>query len=236
MHKHTAAALAAAVFLPFAASAQMRAGAARRVITPDLEKHGPVYMAGFGNNRKATGVHDDLYARCVALSAGGRPLAICAVDLIGVFWDDARKIRAKVEGADVVVAALHDHEGPDTMGQWGPSPGRAGSTTRTGVPHRADRRGREEAIKIMRPARIRPRRRRPPELDTFIDDGRPPIVHDAEIIALRAETTDGSPSRPSSTGRTIPRPSGRRTRSSPPTTPAICATSSSGGSAGRPCS
>jgi hypothetical protein len=94
MVKQKTAALAAAVLFPFAAMAQMRAGAAKRVITPDLQKHGPVYMAGFGNNRKATGVHDDLYARCVALSAGGRPLAICAVDLIGLCWDDTQRIRA----------------------------------------------------------------------------------------------------------------------------------------------
>src|SRR5204863_9956071 len=111
-------ALIAALFLfPCAAVAELRVGAGKRTITPDLEKHGPVYMAGFGQNRRATGIHDDLYARCVAFSTGARPLAICAVDLIGVFWDDVRKIRAKVD-ADVVVAALHDHEAPDIMGLW----------------------------------------------------------------------------------------------------------------------
>ena len=158
MHKHTAAALAAAVLLPLALSAQMRAGAAKRTITPDLEKHGPVYMAGFGNNRKATGVHDDLYARCVALSAGGRPLAICAVDLIGVFWDDVRKIRAKVEGADVIVASLHDHEGPDTMGQWGPSQAQSG-INEAYMSFLVDRvaEAAQEAVKSMR-ARAAPRR------------------------------------------------------------------------------
>ena len=30
---------------------EIRAGAAREQITPDLKKHEPVYMAGFGNNR-----------------------------------------------------------------------------------------------------------------------------------------------------------------------------------------
>ena len=40
--------------------AGLRAGAAKAVITPDV-KTGKVYMAGFGNNRVATGVHDHLY-------------------------------------------------------------------------------------------------------------------------------------------------------------------------------
>jgi hypothetical protein len=194
MHKHTAAALAAAVLLPLALSAQIRAGAAKRTITPDLEKHGPVYMAGFGNNRKATAVHDDLYARCVALSAGGRPLAICAVDLIGLFWDDARKIRAKVQAADVIVSSLHVHEGPDTMGQWGPSQAQSG-INEAYMSFVVDRvaEAAQEAIKSMRPARLRAARTKPAELDTFIDDGRPPIVHDAEVIVLRAETAEGQP-------------------------------------------
>jgi hypothetical protein len=194
MHKQTAAVLAAAALFPLVAAAQIRAGAAKRTITPDLEKHGPVYMAGFGNNRKATGVHDDLYARCAALSAGGRPLVICGLDLIGFFWDDVRKVRAKVAGADVIVASLHVHEGPDTMGQWGPSPGQSG-INEAYMTYVVDcvAEAAQEAVKSMRPARLRAAKTAPPELDTFIDDGRPPIVHDAEIIALRAETTDGMP-------------------------------------------
>ncbi|MCX6635497.1 MAG: hypothetical protein NT090_10520, partial [Acidobacteria bacterium] len=72
----------AAAFLLLAASApaEFRAGAARRVITPDLKRFGPVYIAGFGQNRVATGVHDELAARCLALSAGARPLVVCGVD------------------------------------------------------------------------------------------------------------------------------------------------------------
>jgi hypothetical protein len=182
-----------AALLPCLATAQLRVGAARRTITPDLEKHGPVYMAGFGHNRKATGVHDDLYARCMAFSAGTRPLVLCGVDVIGVFWDDVRKIRAKVE-ADVVVAALHDHEGPDTMGLWGPT------AAQTGI-HEAYlaflveqvAAAANEAIRSVRPARLRLAKVKTPELDTFIHDTRPPVAHDPEIVALRADGADGKP-------------------------------------------
>ena len=51
--------------------AALRVGAAQETITPDLKIHGPAYLAGFGNNRVATGIHDDLYARCFAVDAGG---------------------------------------------------------------------------------------------------------------------------------------------------------------------
>src|SRR5712692_6827344 len=110
---------------------QIQAGAARTEINPDLKKHGPVYMAGFGNNRIATGVHDNLYARCLALSAGGQTVVLCGVDSIGLFSDDVEKIRetvkkelaargkSKAHDPHVVVAATHDHEAEDTMGLWG---------------------------------------------------------------------------------------------------------------------
>ncbi len=182
-----------AALLPCAAMGDLRVGAAKRTVTPDLEKHGPVYMAGFDHNRKATGVHDDLYARCIAFSTGARPLVICGVDVIGIFWDDARKIRAKVE-ADVIVAALHDHEGPDTMGLWGPGPAQTGineSYMEFLVERTAE--AAREAIRGMRPARIRLALVAAAELDTFIDDTRPPVVHDAAIVALRADAMDGTP-------------------------------------------
>ena len=50
-------------------AAALQAGAAKATITPDV-KATKVYMAGFDNNRVATGVHDDLYVRCLALGAG----------------------------------------------------------------------------------------------------------------------------------------------------------------------
>src|SRR5260370_27275687 len=100
---------------------KLRVGAGSRIIPPDLEKHAPVFRAGFGHNRRATAVHDDLYARCLAIQPGKTPLVICGVDSIGLFWEDAARIRQAVKG-DLVVAALHDHEAPDTMGLWGASP------------------------------------------------------------------------------------------------------------------
>ena len=115
--------------LPMAA-AGLRAGAAKSVITPDIHA-GPVFMAGYDQNRVATRVHDDLYARCLALGTGDQILVVCAADLIGLFLDDVVKIRETVktqapEVTRVIVASTHDHEGPDTMGLWGPGPLQSG--------------------------------------------------------------------------------------------------------------
>src|ERR1041384_5791695 len=92
------------------AFADLRAGAAKRTITPDLEKHAPVFMAGFGHNRRATSIHDDLWARCLAIGAERMPIVMCGVDSIGLFREDVAKIRDLVKkryghDADIVIAS-----------------------------------------------------------------------------------------------------------------------------------
>jgi hypothetical protein len=150
-------------------------------------------MAGFGNNRVATAVHDDLYARCLALATGPRPVVICGVDVIGLFSDDVARMRARVD-ADLIVSALHDHEGPDTMGLWGPASGRTGINEAYMKVLTDQVAGcAQDAIRSMRPARIKLAAVRTPELDSFISDSRPPVVHDPEIVAMQASTTEGEP-------------------------------------------
>lgn len=173
---------------------QVKVGVGQRSITPDLAKFGPVYLAGFGNNRVATGVHDELSARCMAIAVVKEPVVICAVDLIGLFLDDTSKIRKSVANARVVVASLHDHEGPDTMGMWGPAPGVSGINEAYNqfVVDRTIEAARD-AVKSLQPAKITLSKIDTPELHTFIDDGRPPVVHDAELIALFAVDEKGKP-------------------------------------------
>jgi hypothetical protein len=90
-----------------------------------------VYLAGFGHNRIATGVHDDLYARCLALGIAKQTLVVCSVDLIGLFYDDVLTIRRAFQqttpvGSFLIVASTHTHAGPDTLGLYGPSPQETG--------------------------------------------------------------------------------------------------------------
>ncbi len=97
----------------------MKVGYAQTVITPSLER--PVFLAGFGHNRRAESIHDDLFARALAISAGQTTLMLCSVDLIGLFAPDVEQIIRQVNRPDVhiILAATHTHHGPDTAGLWG---------------------------------------------------------------------------------------------------------------------
>src|SRR5258707_188263 len=87
----------------------------------------PVYMAGFGQNRKATKVHDPLFARAVVLKDGKKKLALVSVDLVGFFNPNVVNVRKQLPGFDhVTVSSTHTHEGPDTLGLWGPNPFNSG--------------------------------------------------------------------------------------------------------------
>lgn len=104
-------------------------GAAKAIITPTVNEADPyadpVWMGGW-DIRVAVGIHDELYARSVVVRSKGTTIAFVAVDLIGLFYADVQEIRTMVDpslGIDhVIVAPTHNHEGPDTLGLWGPDP------------------------------------------------------------------------------------------------------------------
>src|SRR4051794_19626668 len=50
-------------------------------ITPKIGDK-PVYIAGFGQNRKATKAHDPLFARAVVFKDAKKKVALVAVDLV----------------------------------------------------------------------------------------------------------------------------------------------------------
>lgn len=93
-------------------------------------KYDGIFIAGFGNDRMATGKHDDLWARALVLSCGTTRIAIVSLDLIGYYQnagyygvDYARKLLdPKLGIQEVIVASTHNHEGPDTIGLWGNNP------------------------------------------------------------------------------------------------------------------
>ncbi len=90
-------------------------------VTPDLAKK-PVWLAGFGKNRKATRVHDPLRARAVVFAHDKKKIAIVSADVVGLFNEVAQRVRRQLPGFTyVLVCSTHNHEGPDTMGLWGPN-------------------------------------------------------------------------------------------------------------------
>jgi len=89
------------------------------------------WMAGFNNGRPANGVHDDIWARTIALQQGDTTVAIVSLDVVGFFFDDVEEIRAQVveAGVDVdhvIISSTHNHEAPDSLGQWGRQVGERG--------------------------------------------------------------------------------------------------------------
>jgi Neutral/alkaline non-lysosomal ceramidase, N-terminal len=110
------------VTAPLAAAPPLAVGFAEVDITPKLGEK-PVYLAGFGMNRKATKVHDPIMARAVVLSDGTKTFAMVSVDLVGLFFHTVEGVRKQLPEFDhVLVSSTHNHEGPDTLGLWGPSP------------------------------------------------------------------------------------------------------------------
>jgi hypothetical protein len=172
------------------AQGELRAGVAKAAITPDVHRH-TVYLAGFGHNRVATGVHDDLYARCLALGTGTETVALCSVDVIGLFYDDVLKIRQQVKAhapkvSYLVVSCTHVHEGPDTLGLWGPTPLETGidenyldwldsKIAATAV----------EAVRSMQSARLELARDDHPLLGLLQSVDRPPFAKDPYLFAMR---------------------------------------------------
>jgi hypothetical protein len=103
-----------------------RAGFAKTPMTPPLG----VELAGYGVylQRRATEVHDDLFARALTLEddAGERVLLL-SLDLVGLSWELSRAIAVQAaEAADldaerVLVSCTHTHSGPAAlmMEGWG---------------------------------------------------------------------------------------------------------------------
>lgn len=89
------------------------------------------WLAGFQNGRPANSVHDDIWSRTVVLQQGDTTVALVSLDVVGFFYDDVEEVRvlAAAEGVDVdhiMISATHNHEAPDTLGQWGQMVGKRG--------------------------------------------------------------------------------------------------------------
>jgi len=95
----------------------MQVGCAKVTITPPL----PVQLAGFGCERPANAVADDLHARALVWEHDGRMAALLACELLWVERRHLKQLRPMVEslcgvpGDHLMVAATHTHSGPDTM-------------------------------------------------------------------------------------------------------------------------
>jgi hypothetical protein len=179
-------ALALTLLFPVAATAAgpaLSVGFADVDVSPTIGPK-PVYMAGFGQDRKATKLHDPIMARATVLSDGTDRIALVSVDVVGLFLPAVEEVRKQLPGFRyVLVSSTHNHEAPDTLGLWGPSP------VQSGVDPEYLKRVTDGAAEAVRKAadRLRPATAavgtaRGPEL---LHDGRlPKVLHD-ELTTVR---------------------------------------------------
>ncbi len=156
-------------------------------------KDRPVWLAGFGHNRKATGVNDPIMARAVVLAGGKEKIALVSVDLVGLFHPNVERARKRLSGFRyVLVSSTHNHEGPDTLGLWGPSPLQPGVDRAYMTRLEA---GIAEAVVKADRARKAVRAHigsiKAPEL---LHDGRLPLVKHDDLVVLRfTDVKSGKP-------------------------------------------
>jgi hypothetical protein len=170
---------------------ELQAGFAEADITPRV-KEKAVFMAGFGHNRKATGVHDPLKARAVVFRHGEEKIALVSIDVVGFFHPRVESVRQRLPGFRyVLVSSTHNHEGPDTLGLWGTSPFKSG----VDAEYIADVEKQivaavKEADAGCKAVRARIGSARAPEL---LHDGREPYVKHDELVALEFRNKDDNP-------------------------------------------
>ncbi len=93
-------------------------------------KYDGIFLAGFGDNRIATGVADDYWARALVLESGATKIAIVAIDVIGYYSKTTyygleqiqKLVSPKLGISEILITSTHNHEAPDTIGAWGANP------------------------------------------------------------------------------------------------------------------
>lgn len=179
------------LFLTAVAQAELQVGFAEVDVTPIVDEDHTVWLAGYGWNRKATGVHDPLYVRCTVLHDGTKKIAFASVDVVGLQLPTVENIRAKLPSFQyVMVGSTHNHEGPDTIGIWGKSPFQRGVD--------------DEYMSVLEKRVVQCIQQADKNLtsatahygtatdDRLVGDSRKPVVKDGTLRVIRFEKPDNS--------------------------------------------
>jgi hypothetical protein len=167
-------------------SAPLHVGFGRIKINPDLsDPEQPIWLAGFDSNRRATGIHDDLWAVACVLDNTHVKMGIVAVDSIGIMHDDVIEVRRRLAGDSnldyLTVCSTHNHSTPDLIGLWGPTRFQSGINERYRkqvIDAAAEAVG--KAFKALQPARVAFHKIQS-DPDGLVADTRPPEVFDPDI-------------------------------------------------------
>jgi len=169
-------------------------------------KYDGIFMAGFGNDRIATGKHDDLWARALVVESGATRLAIVSVDVIGYYQNAgyygtvhaSKLIDPKLGIQEIILSSTHNHEGPDTIGLWGNTSVSGGTfPLYLKFVDRQIARVVTLAAKSMVPVRMKlgaTNAQSSPSLAGLQTrtDGRPPMFYDDELRVMQFVTAGGA--------------------------------------------
>jgi neutral ceramidase len=99
---------------PIVVNKELRAGVAEIDITPPVGHR----MAGYFDERLATGTHDPLHAKAIVMQQGGEQIAMVFCDLVGISLNVSKNARAQasqktgIPVSHILISATHSHTGP----------------------------------------------------------------------------------------------------------------------------
>ena len=145
--------------------------------------------------RPALEIHDDLYVNAVVFEYGDQRVGMFALDSFGHSFTELERIRQHPEyaglGLDLVVmGSSHTHEGPDTVGLYGPSTFESGVDS-TYMAHIRDRvvEALVNSVASLRPATMESAMIHT-GLDTYQVDQRDPVILDDRLSVIRFTSTE----------------------------------------------
>lgn len=153
------------------------------------------WIAGFGQNRPARGVHDPVEVRALAFRYNDITVAWAVIDSVGYFINEMDLIRAdpSLRALDldkVIIASTHVHEAVDTVGLWG----RDLATTGRVPAYMALVRERtataiRQAVAALRPVRLRVAQTVTADAMGstlgYVNDTRDPKIYDPTVTAVQ---------------------------------------------------
>jgi neutral ceramidase len=191
------------------AADSLRAGAATSNITPELDSK---IIGGFVPF-PATGIHDELHARCLVLDDGKTKLALVVCDLLGLHRSVSIEARRLIEEATgippshVAISGTHTHSAASALGADRYTSEQPLDDYQRFVARRiAD--GVRRAINHLRPAQIASGTAEAPEhvfnRRWFLKEGTVPVNPFGKIDKVKMNPPGGSPNLTESAGPTDP--------------------------------